>query len=407
VLQEGSRAGVGGQRERVRAALVVAAVALSVALSIASGLLVRALWQLRSLDPGFRIEHAIAMTTTLNMSQNQKTARREQFYDRILGEVRGLPGVSAAGYTSFLPMAFKGGVFPVVPEGESPEDSKRRQASLRFVTAGYVPAMGIKLTRGRDIVDSDGPSSPRVALVSESFARQFWPDRDAIGRHFVIAEQDRTVVGIVGDVRVRGLEMASEPQVYLPSRQMPDAYFMFFMPRQLVIRTSLDAASLTPMVRQIVTRVDPQLPVTDVRTLADLLDQETGPRTVQVRVLGVFAAVAFLLAGIGIHGLLSFAVSHRAQEIGVRMAMGAQMRDILRMILGESLMLATIGIAAGALLAYILARTMEALLAGVSPRDPWTFVVAVSVAFVMTLAGSALPAVRAVRVDPMSVIRAD
>jgi putative ABC transport system permease protein len=128
---------------------------------------------------------------------------------------------------------------------------------------------------------------------------------------------------------------------------------------------------------------------------------------VQVRVLGVFAAVAFLLAGIGIHGLLSFAVSHRAQEIGVRMAMGAQMRDILRMILGESLLLATIGIAIGALLAYIVARTMEALLAGVSPRDPWTFVVAMSVALIMTLAGSALPALRAVRVDPMSVIRAD
>ena len=159
--------------------------------------------------------------------------------------------------------------------------------------------------------------------------------------------------------------------------------------------------------KQFVAGAEAEASIDLVQTLEEVLQQETSPRTVQVRVLGVFAAVAFLLAGIGIHGLLSFAVSHRAQEIGVRMAMGAQMRDILRMILGESLMLAAIGIAVGASLAYIVARTMEALLAGVSPRDPWTFVVAMSVAFIMTLAGSALPALRAVRVDPMSVIRAD
>jgi putative ABC transport system permease protein len=257
------------------------------------------------------------------------------------------------------------------------------------------------------ILGSDDPKSPRVAVVSESFARRFWPNGDAVGRHFTFAEDDRTLAGIVGDVRVRGLEQASEPQVYLPSRQMPDAYFMFFMPKQLAIRSTLDAATLVPAVRQIVARANPQQPVTDVRPPDDILDDETGPRSAQVRVLGVFAAVAFLLAGIGIHGLLSFAVSHRAQEIGVRMAMGAQARDILSMILGESLILAGIGIAVGAVLAYVAARAMEALLAGISPCDPATFSIGVVVALVMTIAGSALPALRAVRVDPMTVIRTE
>jgi ABC-type antimicrobial peptide transport system permease subunit len=217
----------------------------------------------------------------------------------------------------------------------------------------------------------------------------------------------RTVIGVVGDVRVRGLEQASEPQVYLPSPQVPDRVFIFYIPRALVIRSSLPSESLLPAVKQFVAGAETEASIDLVQTLEEVLQQETGPRTVQVRVLGVFAAVAFLLAGIGIHGLLSFAVSHRAQEIGVRMAMGAQARDILGMILGESLILSAIGIGVGGLLAYIAARTMEALLAGVSPRDPLTFVIAMSVAFVMTLAGSALPALRAVRVDPMTVIRAE
>jgi putative ABC transport system permease protein len=278
---------------------------------------------------------------------------------------------------------------------------------MRFVTPGYFAAMGIPLTSGRDVLDQDAIDSPRVAVVSESFAEQFWPGRNAIGRRFDFGEMTRTVVGIVGDVRVRGLEASSEPQVYLPSRQMPDRYFVGYVPRDLVIRSTLEAGSLVPAVQQIVTHADVQTPVDRVQTLNDILDQETSPRSTQVRVLGIFAAIAFLLAGVGINGLLSFAVSHRSQEIGVRMAMGAQVRDILLMILGESLILAIIGIAAGGLLAYLAARTMEALLAGISPRDPLTFAAGMIMAFVMTMAGSARPALRAVRVDPMTVIRTE
>jgi predicted permease len=407
VLQEGSRAGVGGRRERLRTILVASAITVSVVLSIASGLLIRALWHLQSIDPGFRTDHVLTMRTSLPMPRYQSTALRERFYAKVLPEIRALPGVASAGYISRLPMAFKGGIFRVVPEGFSADDSKTYQASLRHVTPGYFAAMGIPLTRGREILDSDTTTSLAVAVVSESFARQFWPDRDPIGRHFTFAEAERTLVGVVGDVRVRGPEQTSEPQVYLPSSQMPERQFVFFAPQELAIRSTLDAAALVPAVRQIVMRAEAQTPIDRIRPLDAIVSEETAPRTVQVRVLGVFAAVACLLAAVGIHGLLAFAVSTRSQEIGVRMAMGAQMRDILRMILGESLTLACLGIALGTALAYVAGRAMEALLAGVSPADPITFVAVIGIAFVMTILGSLLPALRAVRVDPMTVIRSE
>jgi predicted permease len=406
-LQEGSRAGIGGRRERLRAMLVVSAIA--VVLSITSGLLIRALWRLQAIDPGFRPQQVLTMRTPLPMPQYESTARREQFYDRVLSDIRALPGVTTAGYIGALPLAFKTDIstFPIVLEGEAPDAASTRRASLRFLTPGYFAAMGIPLRRGRDITDSDTADAPRVAIVSESFARVFWPNQDPIGRSFTVAQDTRTVVGVVGNVRVRGIESPSEPQVYLPSRQMPDGYLVYYAPRDLAILSRLPAESLTPAVREIVARADPAQPVSNVRLLTDILDEETAPRTAQINVLGAFTAVALLLAGIGIHGLLSFAVSQRAPEIGVRMAMGAEPGNILRMVLGESLVLSGAGIAIGVALAYAAARAMEALLAGISPRDPASFAAAIGVALAMTLLGCALPAWRAVRIDPMIVMRSE
>jgi predicted permease len=406
-LQEGSRAGIGGRRERLRATLVVAAIAVSAMLSISTGLLIRALWRLQATDPGFDAGGVLTLRTSLPMPEYAMTARRERFIGRVLADVRALPGVTSAAYVSFVPMVMRGGIFPVFPEGQATEDSAARYASVRFVTPGYFETMRIPRRRGRDVRESDTPAAARIAVVSESFAHRHWPDRDPLGRRFRIMDEMRTVVGVVGDIRVRGPQVTSEPQVYLPTVQMADGTYLWFAPKDLVIRSTVEASTLLPSIRAIVSRADPQQPISDVRTLAEIVADETAPRTAQVRVLGAFAAVAFLLAGIGIHGLLSFAVSHRAQEIGVRMAMGAQVRDILRLILGESLVLGGIGIVSGAALAYGAGRSMEALLAGISPRDPATFLAGVGVALVMTIAGSLLPAVRAVRVDPMTVIRSE
>jgi putative ABC transport system permease protein len=406
-LQEGSRAGVGGRRERLRAVLVVAAIAVSAMLSISSGLLIRALWRLQAIDPGFQAEHVLTLRTSLPMPAYEQTARRERFYARVLSGVRALPGVTNVGYTSFLPIVVRGGVFAVTVEGESLKESAARKVSLRFITPGFFEALRIPLRRGRDVVASDTGTAPLTAIVSESFVRQHWPDRDPIGQRVLIADQMRTVVGVVGDVRVRGRETTSEPQVYAPSAQMVDGLRVWYAPKDLVIRSTAETSALLPAIRAIIAGAEPAQPISDVRTMTDILDEETASRIAQARVLSLFDAVTFLLAAVGIHGLLSFAVSHRSQEIGVRMALGAQARDILRMVLGQSLLMATIGITLGVALAYLVARSLQTLLLGLSPADPLTFSVGIIVALAMTLAGSTAPALRAIHVDPMSAMRAE
>jgi len=211
---------------------------------------------------------------------------------------------------------------------------------------------------------------------------------------------------VVGDIRVRGLERSSEPQVYLSYRQHKSVS-PWYSPKDLVVRTSGDPASIAPALRRIVRQADPSQPISNLRTLADIVDSQTATRRVQVGALGSFAAIAFLLAAIGIHGVLSFAVSHRTQEIGVRMALGARQGDILRMILRDAAVLAAIGTAAGTALALAAGQSMRSLLAGVGPADLGTFAAAILLCVVMTLGGSLIPAIRAVRVDPTKAIRVE
>jgi len=380
-------------------------VAASVALVISSGLLIRALLRLHATDPGFRAQGVITLRTSLPMPKYYPTLARERFYARVLSEVRTLPGVTAAGYVSFLPIIFRGGVHRIEVEGRP--RSERQFASMRFSTSGFFAAMGIPLRLGRDVSDADTRDSPWVAVVSESFVGEHWPGENPLGRRFRISGILRTVVGVVGNIRVRGLESRSEPQVYLPSGQVHDGWFAWFAPKDLAIRTSVEAATLLPAVRRIVTSADPQQPISDVRMLSDIVEADMAPRRVQLRVLGAFAAVAFLLAGIGIHGLLAFQVSQRAREIGVRIALGARPADIGRMVFRQGVLPAFIGLLAGGALAYAAGRTMESLLAGVKPGDALTFSAGAAVGLLMTLAGSLLPAISAVRVDPIAVIRAE
>jgi len=329
------------------------------------------------------------------------------FYTKVLSEVRALPGVQSAGFTSFLPIVVRGAIWPVGVGGQNQQRAENHTASVRFITPGYFAAMGIPVQLGREIAENDGPASLNAAVVSESFAKRYWPDQDPIGRTFQIAFDTRTIVGVVKNVRVRGLEAASEPQVYLSYKQMRDGSLVWYAPKDLAVRTSVDPTTLTASIRAIIRQADPQQPVSDVQTLVDIVDSNTASRRVQVRILGVFAAIAFLLAAVGIHGLLSFAVSQRKQEIGVRMALGAKSSQILSLILGESSRLAIAGVIAGAALGYIAGRTMRSLLVGLDPADGATFAAAIALAIVMTIAGSALPAARAVTVDPAVVIRSE
>jgi putative ABC transport system permease protein len=405
-LREGSRSGVGGRRERLRGVLVMAEVTLSVVLLVSAGLLIRALWRVQAVEPGFRADGVLTMRTTLPLPKYAETMKRHRFYSTVLEGVRALPGVQSAAYTSFLPMVMRGGIWKIEVPGRTDAPGEGVSVSMRFVTPRYFETMGIPL-RGRDVSDSDTAQSPFVAIVSESFAREVWPGQDPLGRQFKLAFLDRTVVGVAGDVHVRGVERESEPQVYLPNQQVPDGGVIFYAPKDLAIRGTADPAVLTPLVRGVIARADAQQPISDVRTLADVVQAETGARTAQVRVLGAFAGAALLLAGVGIHGLLSFVVRSRSQEIGVRVALGALPRDVLALVLRQAARLTVAGVLAGLALSYAAGRTMQALLFGVSPYDLATFGAAILVSALMVGAGCLMPAVRALRVDPIAVMRSE
>lgn len=406
-LREGVGAG-GGQKQKLRNVLVGLEVALSVVLLISSGLLIRAVWRIQSIDPGFVAERVITLKTALPRPKYDVTQRRLQFYDRVLTGVRALPGVQSAAYITGLPMVMTGRITGVVIPGREVSPTFRDDVvSIRFVTAQYFRTMGIPLLRGRDVEDGDIQGRMPVAVVSESFGRRFWPNEDPIGRTFESRGGPRTVVGIVGDVKVRGLERTNEPQMYAAAGQVPDTAFMNDDPKDLVIRYSGAAGALVPAVREIVRAADPEQPISELRTMEDVVAGETATRRAQLRVLGALAAIALLLSGVGIYGLLAYTVSQRSREIGVRLALGAEPAGVARMIVSQGMRLALVGLVPGVLAAYAAARGMRALLFGVAPADPATILAAVALVCVMTLVGSLVPALRAVRVNPMRVLRAE
>lgn len=405
-LREGARAGSSRKTELMRSALVVAEITASVALLIAAGLLIRALWRVANTDPGFRPDNVLTLRTTLTSPKYIETARRVQFYRQVLSDVKALPGVENAAYISFLPMVFRGGIWPVTIAGRSTHPDESPTVSIRFVTPGFFDSLEIPLRRGRDVSESDTETSQFVAVVSESFARKHWPEEDPLGKRFQVAFRERIVAGVVGDIKVRGLERVSEPQIYLPYQQVPDGALGFFAPKDMVIKAS-SPETLPHAVRDIVARADGEQPVADVRLLTDIVAADIGPRRVQIRALGLFALIAFVLAALGIHGLLAFSVSTRLREIGVRIALGARSPDIFRMVVLRAMTLAAMGAGLGAATAYAGGRKMESMLAGVSPADSTTFASAIILALVMTLIGSIVPALRAMRVDPLIAMRAE
>jgi predicted permease len=405
-LREGARA-IGGRKEKLRGALVIAEVIASVVLLIATGLLIRALWTIQATSPGFRADSVLTLRTDLPFPKYGLTARRVDFYTRIVDQVRAVPGVTSATFISFLPMVMGGGIWPVGLPGEPLERTPGHTASMRFVTPGFFKTLDVPIRSGRDVSETDTMTTQMVAVVSESFVKRYWPEQDGMGRTFKLANSDRTIVGIAADIRVRGLERTSEPQVYLPYKQQPDNSFIFYVPKDLVIRASTPLDQLMPAVRAIVHGVDPQQPISDVQTMTDIIEAQTASRTVQVRVLAGFALVAFLLAAIGIHGVLSFAVSQRTPEIGVRIALGAQRRDILGMVLTQGVVLVGAGLVPGLALAYVAGRWLRTLLIGVTPGDLATFAAVTGLTLLMTLAGTLLPTLRALRVDPIRAIRAE
>ena len=404
-LRGGARAGL--RTQRMRAVLVTVEVAACVVLLVCSGLLVRAVMRIQATDPGFRSEGLLTLRTELSGAKAMYGERRLPFYDRVLQDVRGLPGVQHAAYMSGLPMVMRGGIWPATVVGDAIVRDASKSAGLRFVTPDYFAAMGIPLRAGRDLAPTDRPESQAVAVVSESFAQRLWPNESAIGKRFTIVSVPRTIVGVVGDVRVRGLERPSEPQVYLPAAQLPDTMLGFYVPKDLVIRSSVPAVTLLPAVRRVIAATDPQQPISDVRMMTDIVADQTSSRVTQLRLLGVLSVLALVIAAVGIHGLLAFAVSQRARELGVRRALGEQAGSIVRRVVREGLRLAGAGVMVGVFVAYLAARGMGALLAGIQPGDPITIAAAAALCFVVAVIGCIRPALRAASVDPITVLRGD
>jgi predicted permease len=390
-----TRVGAGALGARFRAALVLVEVAGTVALLVSAGLLLKAMWRVQSVDPGFRTEGVLTLRTALPLPLSQ-TARRD-FYTRVLAQARSLPGVTSAGYISFLPMTFPAGNLVVTVPGLTLTAEVR--AHTRFITSDYLGTMRIPLLRGRDVSENDDAKATPVTVISASLARRLWQEEDPIGRQMTLAGVNWTVVGVTGDVIVRGLERANLPQAYFPYDQLP-AIGAYYAPKDLAVRTTGDPMALVPSLRAIIKDVRPDQALSDIRPLEEIVASQTAPRREQLRVLGVFAAMAFLLAAVGIHGLLSFTVSSRAQEIGVRLALGAARGQVLGMFVRQGVWLGMAGIAVALPLAYLAARSMSALLFGVTPVDPVIYGAAILITMVMTVAGSLQPALRAAGIDP-------
>jgi predicted permease len=395
----------GGRRQLSRSLLVAVEVAASVVLLVSAGLLIRAMLRVQAVSPGFRTEDVLTLRTVLPRLNYPTVEKREQFYRNVLSEVRRLPGVDSAAYTNGLPMVVTGLVTRVVLPGQEVRREANYLVSRRFITPQFFSAMGIPFVRGRDLSESESAGRSRVAVVSQSFVQRYWPSEEGLGKVFLYQNEPRTVVGVVGDIKVRGLERTSEPQLYLPSSDVPDTVLTAFDPQELVIRANGSVTSLVPAVREIIRAVDADQPISHVMTGDELLDTQTAERRAQVQVLAALAGVALLLAALGIYGLLAYTIEQRRHEIGLRLALGAEPARIARRVVWQSLMVVLLGLIPGLGAALAAGRSMKNLLFGVPPGDPVTFFATVSVCVIVSVFGALVPAIRAVRVSPMSILR--
>jgi putative ABC transport system permease protein len=403
--QSGGRSGLGAGQGRLRGALVVAEVALALMLLVAAGLMMQTFFRLRNLDAGFRVENVLTAQTILPRGKYRELSPRSAFYQQVLERVSTLPGVTAAGFTTALPLVWKGGTNGFSVEGR--EQGTNQDALYRQISPDYFRAVSIPLRAGRYFDQRDGPDSLPVAIINEAMARQFWPQENALGKRFKLGAPGSerpwlTIVGIVGDIKTMGLEAPVKAEMFFPYQQAAD---FWSAPRDLAIQASVDPLSLAAAVRREIWEVDRDQPVSNVGLLDEILAGETAPRRLQMWLFAAFAALALLLASLGMYGVLAYAVTQRTPEIGVRIALGARPRDVLQLIVRDGMRLALMGVALGLAGAFALTRVMASLLCGVSATDPATFIGVSLLLAAVSIVASLMPARRATKVDPMVALR--
>jgi predicted permease len=391
---------------RTRRALVVSEVALSVVLLVGAGLMLRSLWLLRSVDPGFDPRQTLGMTLALPAAIYPQPQDWARFYERVLDRVRALPGVESTGAISEPPLSNSGSTQPVAIEGRPAAAlSELPAVAVREITPGYVRAMRIPLLRGRDLTDADTADRPAVVLVSDSLARHYWPDQDPIGKRLELPFNPgitRTVVGVVGDVKHYGLHLrAPIPTVYNAMTQIPRPVM------SLVVRASSSNDDLVPTLIGALREVDPEQPPLEVMTLQERVDRSLSHERLSMLLLAGFAGFATLLAGVGIYSVVAYDVRRRANEIGVRLALGARRADISRLIVVQGLRMTLAGLVIGLAIAAALTRLVTSLLFGVRPTDPPTLAAVALLVGLCALLACYLPARRAARVEPMTALRCE
>jgi putative ABC transport system permease protein len=403
-LKEGGRgAGEGRVRSRVRSALIVSEVALSLILLVGAGLLIKSFMRLRNTSPGFNAGNTLSATVSLPTIRYDDDAKLRDFYQRTLERAAQLPGVESVAAIMPLPLSDNSMQTSFWIGGQpEPAPGDRPFSQARIVTPGYFHTMGVPLLRGRDFSERDDAKAPKVLIVNDTLARRFFPGEDAIGKrlHIGLNDIDGEIVGIVGDVRYQSLDAEAGPEYYVSHSQLP------FNEMQLVVRTrTTDPAQLAGALRSVVKEIDKDQPLFQIRTMDKLVADSVARQRFSMILLAVFAAVAMLLAAFGIFSVMSFLVAQRTHEIGIRMALGAQSRDILRLVVGHAMTLALVGVGVGLVGAFALTRVMEKLLYEVKPHDPIVFGGIALLLTSVALVACYVPARRAAKVDPMVALR--
>jgi putative ABC transport system permease protein len=406
-LKEGGRdAATGGSGKRLRGLLVTAEVAISLVLLIGAGLLINSFLRLRNVDPGFRTDNLLTMKIVLPEPKYEEMERRSAFYTELVNRVQSLAGVRSAAVTSNLPLYRQGNSISIGIEGQpAPPPGQERIIVTRIISPRYFDTMSIPVLQGRGLTEQDTETTPNVVVISETMARRYWPGEDAVGKRIAVGRIRKPadwiqVVGVAKDVRQFELNAEPKPQMYLTYRQAG-----FFDSRDLVVKTDVDPASMAATVRKAVWEIDKDQPVSNIQTMDQILADSIARQRFSMLVLAIFAAVALVLAGVGIYGVMSYSVAQRTHEIGIRMALGAQTGAVLKLAVGYGMKLVIAGIAIGLVAAFALTRVMSTLLFGVTATDPTTFTLISLLLIAVAVVASYVPARRATRVNPIIALR--
>jgi putative ABC transport system permease protein len=409
-LKEGGRSGAAGRRRAFGNLLIVAEVALSLVLLVGAGLLVNSFARVHASMPGFNPDRVLTMRIAPPEAKYSTFERGEAFYADLYARLRETPGVRSVGATNALPLSGFGGDRSFYIEGRSPaRPEDQPDEEVRFVTAAYFRTMQIPVLQGREFEERDTDTAPRVAVINQALARKHFPNGDAIGKRVAFTQQQPRwyqIVGVVGAIRHRALDAKELPELYVPYAQ-PLFAGATVRPMFVAIRTDGDPLAMTAAVRQAVAAVDPDQPISDVRSMDQRVSQSLGPRRFNMLLLGLFAVVALALCAIGIYGVVAYAVTERTHEIGLRLALGARARDVIAMVVGQGLALAIAGAIIGVVAAVALTRLMSSLLYDVTATDPLTFGAVSLLILVVAIGAAWLPARRATGVDPLIALRSE